>query len=266
MGANTKFGAKEVMDVILYDMSTNKPSIFFDTLKTSSIEVTSEKVYARGGKGNAKLITWELNKEGKLTIEDALLSPKSLELISGVATVTGAQTVYMRQATAYDTTGATPVDKGELYPLTASPSGVIELAYVPKEAASGILVYEIENDCGTPVVMTNATLTGKTLTVPAAADKKLVVYYTFTSAASTETYVIDSSHFSGTYKLVGNTVIRNRETGKDEAFQVVIPNLKWSSNLKLDFSAEGDPQPTSFECEIMKAANSSTMIQMTRWA
>lgn len=239
MGANTKFGAKEVMDVILYDMSTNKPSIFFDTLKTSSIEVTSEKVYARGGKGNAKLITWELNKEGKLTIEDALLSPKSLELISGVATVTGAQTVYMRQATAYDTTGTTPVDKGELYPLTASPSGVIELAYVPKEAASGILVYEVENDCGTPIVMTNATLTGKTLTVPAAADKKLVVYYTFSSAASTETYVIDSSHFSGTYKLVGNTVIRNRETGKDEAFQVVIPNLKWSSNLKLDFSAEG---------------------------
>lgn len=28
MGANTKFGAKEVMDVILYDMSTNKPVIF----------------------------------------------------------------------------------------------------------------------------------------------------------------------------------------------------------------------------------------------
>ena len=39
MGANTKFGAKEVMYVILYDMSTNKPVIFFDTLKTSSIEV-----------------------------------------------------------------------------------------------------------------------------------------------------------------------------------------------------------------------------------
>ena len=55
------------MDVILYDMSTNKPEIFFDTLKTSSIEVTSEKVYARGGKGNSKLNTWELNKEGTLS-------------------------------------------------------------------------------------------------------------------------------------------------------------------------------------------------------
>lgn len=266
MGANTKFGAKEVMDVILYDMQTNKPVIFFDTLKTSSIEVTSEKVYARGGKGNAKLITWELNKEGKLTIEDALISPKSLELISGVATVIGEQTVYMRQATEYDISKNTPVDKGELYPLSASSSGVINLAYTPKESAANILVYELEDDCGTPLDMASATLSGKTLTVPSAANKKVVVYYTFTSNESTETYVIDSSHFSGTYKLVGNTVIRNRDSGKDEAFQVVIPNLKWSSNLNLDFSAEGDPQPTSFECEIMKAANSSTMIQMTRWA
>lgn len=266
MGTNTKFGAKEVMDVILYDMSTNKPVIFFDTLKTSSIEVTAEKVYARGGKGNAKLITWELNKEGKLTIEDALLSPKSLELISGIATVTGTQTVYMRQATEFDTTGASPVDKGELYPLTANSSGEIELAYTPKENAASILVYSADDDCGTPIDMTDATLAGKTLTVADAANMNVIVYYTFESSDTTETYVIDASHFSGTYKLVGNTVIRNRDTGKDEAFQVVIPNLKWSSNLNLDFSAEGDPQPTSFECEIMKAVNSSTMIQMTRWA
>ena len=266
MGANTKFGAKEVMDVILYDMSTNKPVIFFDTLKTSSIEVTSEKVYARGGKGNAKLITWELNKEGKLTIEDALLSPKSLELISGLATVTGKQTVYMRQATEYDASTGTPTDKGELFPLTASSDGAINLAYAPKEVASNILVYEAGDDCGKAIDMASAQLSGKTLTVPGAKNKKVIVYYTFESADTTETYTIDASHFSGTYKLVGNTVIRNRETGKDEAFQVVIPNLKWSSNLNLDFSAEGDPTPTQFECEIMKAANSATMIQMTRWA
>jgi len=35
--SNAKFGAKEVMDVVLYDMETNKPVIQFDSLKTSSI-------------------------------------------------------------------------------------------------------------------------------------------------------------------------------------------------------------------------------------
>lgn len=263
--ANGKFGAKEVMDVTLYDMSSGKPVISFDTLKTSSIEVTAEKVYARGGKGNSKLITWEVNKEAKLTIEDALLSPKSMELVSGLATAVGTKKIYMRQKTEWDVTGGTPFDKGGLFPLTANASGVINLAFAPKEAAANILVYTSDDDCGTPLTMASATLVGKVLTVAAAANKKVIVYYTYDSAATAESFTIDSAHFSGTYKLVGDTVVRNVETGKDESFQVVIPNLKWSSNLNLDFKAEGDPTPTSFECEIMRDANSATMIEMVKY-
>ena len=266
MGANTKFGAKEVMDVVLYDQSNNKPVIYFDTLKTSSLNVTSSKVYARGGKGNPKLITWELDKEAKLVCEDALISPKSLELVSGVATVTGAQKVYMRQSTVWALVNTVMTDKGELFPLTASSTGEITLAFTPNEAVANIVVYEADDDCGAAISMVGATLAGTTLTIADAANKKVIVYYSFQSAATSETYVIDSSHFSGTYRMVGNTVIRNRDTGKDEAFQVVIPNLKWSSDLTLDFKAEGDPTPTSFECEIMKASGSNTLIQMTRWA
>lgn len=243
--ANGKFGAKEVMDVVLYDMQTNKPVIAFDTLKTSTIEVTSEKVYARGGKGNPKLITWEINKEGKLTIEDALLSPKSMELVSGLKSTTGKRAIQMRQKTQWDTTGETPVDKGDIFPLTANASGVIELAYAPKETATNILVYEASDDCGTPLNMASATLSGKNLTVASAANKKVIVYYNYDSADTAQAFVIDSAHFSGTYKLVGDTVVRNVDTGKDEAFQVVIPNLKWTSNLNLSFAAEGDPQPTT---------------------
>lgn len=263
--ANGKFGAKEVMNATLYD-ANNKPVIYFDTLKTSSIEVKSDKVYARGGRGNPKLITWEINKEATLKIEDALLSPKSMELVSGIATVIGAQTIQMRQATAFDKTDPlNPVDKGELFPLIASGTGVIELGYTPKEAATAILVYDADDDCGTPIAMSGATLATSTLTVAAAANKKVIVYYSYTSAATAETYVIDASHFSGTYKLVGDTVVRNVKTKKDESFQITIPNLKWSSALTLDFKAEGDPSPTSFECEILKADNSNTMIQMVKY-
>lgn len=262
--ANKKFGAKEVMNVTLYDMQNQKPVICFDTLKTSGIEVTSEKVYARGGRGNSKLITWEVNKEAKLTIEDALLSPKSMELVSGLATVVGATTIYMRQKNEW-TTDAVPVDKGDYFPLTASATGVISLAFEPNESATNILVYEDSDDCGTPINMVGATLVDKTLTIAGAANKKVIVYYSYESSATAETFIIDASHFSGTYKLIGDTVVRNVETGKDESFQVVIPNLKWSSNLNLDFKAEGDPSPTTFECEILRSANSATMIQMTKY-
>lgn len=266
-----KFGAKEVMDVTLYDMETGAPVIVFDTLKTSSLSVTSEKVYARGGKGNPKIITWEINKEAVLTIEDALLSPKSLELISGVATAVGAQTLYVRQDTVWATNGAGDLyDKGDLYPLTANSSGVIALAWTPKEAASGIRVYLASDDCGTAVDMTGATLTDKTLTlgangITAAGGKEVVVYYTRDSAATANTWLITADKFAGTYKLVGDTVIRNASTGKDEAFQMILPNLKFTSNLELGFSAEGDPAATSFECEVLRAADSQTMVQMVQY-
>jgi len=40
-GSNEKFGVKEVLDVTLYDMATNKPVIRFDTLKSASINITA---------------------------------------------------------------------------------------------------------------------------------------------------------------------------------------------------------------------------------
>lgn len=267
---NTKFGAKEVMDVTLYEMSTNKPVICFDTLKTSSISVTSEKVYARGGKGNPKLITWEINKEATLTIEDALLSPKSMELISGMATAVGKKTVYVRQNNEWDTTGDAPKDKGDLYPLTCSDEGIINLAFTPKESAEKIQIYLRDDDCGTPISMTEATLEGNALTlgtegIEKAKGQKVIAYYTRETSDTAQTYVITADKFAGTYKLVGDTVIRNADTGLDEPFQIIIPNLKWTSNLELGFSADGDPASTTFECEIMRESGSSTMIEMIKY-
>lgn len=263
--ANNKFGAKEILDVTLYDMATGRPVITFDTLKTSDIAVTSEKVYARGGKGNSKLLTWEINKDATITISDALLSPKSLELASGIATKVGVQKIHMRQKTNWEMVDGKMQDKGDLYPLTANASGVINLAFEPKESATKILVYTADDDAGTPLDMASATLSGTTLTVPSASNKQVIVYYTYDSDATAETFVIDSSHFASSYKLVGDTVVRNATTGRDEGFQVVIPNLHWSSNLNLSFSAEGDPSVQEFEAEIQRDANSTTMIQMIKY-
>lgn len=261
--ANAKFGAKEVMDVVLYDMETDKPVIQFDSLKTSSISVTSEKVYARGGKGNPKLITWEINKEATLTIEDALISPKSLELISGIARKIGVQTIRMRQVTEYED----GENKGRMYPLKADAEGKITLAFTPKTEAAKILVYPYESDCEEDALIDTsaATLEGNVLTVAAAKDQRVVVYYDYESEETAETYVIDAEHFSGTYKLVGDTVLRNQRTGKDEAFQITIPNLKFTSNLELGFAADGDPSTTTFECEVMRDIDTGAMIQMVKY-
>ena len=95
-----KFGIKEVADVRFYkttDVSftggklavTGEPVLELDSLKVSTIEMTAEQSEARGGKGNPPLIIWDYGREVNITLEDALMSMKSFEVMYG-ATKDGA--------------------------------------------------------------------------------------------------------------------------------------------------------------------------------
>jgi hypothetical protein len=80
-----KFGVREICDVVLKAKATQKigskvfyngePVIYFDTLKTSSMEGAATTVYAQGGRGNSRLVAWEGERTVTFTMEDALISP-----------------------------------------------------------------------------------------------------------------------------------------------------------------------------------------------
>lgn len=103
---NYTFGIKEVADVRFYPTesitysstngtltTTSDPVLEFTTLKVSNIEFTAEQADARGGKGNAKLISWDHSREITLTLEDALLSVKCLQTLFGSAATDNAITI-----------------------------------------------------------------------------------------------------------------------------------------------------------------------------
>ena len=88
-----KFGVREICDVVLKAKSAqkvgnkvfykNEPVIYFDTLKTSSMEGAATTVYAQGGRGNARLVAWEGERTITFTMEDALISPAGFMILSG---------------------------------------------------------------------------------------------------------------------------------------------------------------------------------------
>jgi len=196
-----KFGVKEVLDVTFYDTISNKPVLFCDTLKVSSLENKASTSSAKGGKGNSKLLTWDFDRTADMKISDALLSPKSFAILSGNAVVVGITTIRMRQSTDWALDNTVMTNKGALYPLTATSGGAVTLAFLPKEAAANILVYDALDDGGAPLVA--GTLTSLTLTNVAWANKKVVVYYTYDSSATAEVYSITADKFPGTYIIVG---------------------------------------------------------------
>lgn len=65
----------------------------FDSLKVTNLEMSSEDVSARGGKGNPELVIWSYGKELTFTMEDALMSDKTVEMVFGGKTESGVFTV-----------------------------------------------------------------------------------------------------------------------------------------------------------------------------
>ena len=92
-----KFGLREICDVVLKARAPMKigrkvfykdePVLYFDTLKTSTLEGASSTVYATGGRGNSRLVAWDGERTITFTMEDALISPESLAILSGAGLI-----------------------------------------------------------------------------------------------------------------------------------------------------------------------------------
>ena len=92
-----KFGVREICDVVLRAKAAtkignkvfykNEPVMYFDTLKTSTLEGAATTVYAQGGRGNARLMAWEGERTVTFTMEDALISPEGIMILTGAGLI-----------------------------------------------------------------------------------------------------------------------------------------------------------------------------------
>lgn len=81
--ANVVFKAKGVQKVGNRIFYADEPVLYFDTLKTSSLEAAADTVYATGGRGNPRLVAWDGDRTLTFNMEDALISAEGLQILSG---------------------------------------------------------------------------------------------------------------------------------------------------------------------------------------
>ena len=202
------------------------PVLFLDTLKISTIEQTAEEVYATGGKGNANLIGWDYGKEITLSLQDALFTPASMSAIFG----------------SYD---GSDFRKGV--------KEVKSLDRMEKCTAKRNFIVPAGNSNGTP---TEADKTAQAVyydpaTLEPFPDGTPIVegemFYKFTRSIAYEgqslghMIEISADSFPGTYRVVGDTFVRSKETGEDERFQFIIQQAKMTSEQTITLEADGDP-------------------------
>lgn len=73
---------------------------------------------------------------------------------------------------------------------------------------------------------------------------------------------IKADRFPGIYMLVGETSIRDRETGEDSLVQIKIPCCKVRSEQTIELTADGEPVVFDLNLEVAKPA-SGAMVEFT---
>ena len=91
--ANIVFRAKANQNIGKYQFKVGQPVLYIDSATTSTVEQATTAVYAQGGRGNVRLVSWEGEKTLTFTVEDALLSPISLKILSGADLFQGSKSV-----------------------------------------------------------------------------------------------------------------------------------------------------------------------------
>lgn len=262
-----KFGVREICNVAFKCKADNTKIgdrtfmkdelvIYFDTCKTSSLEGSATDVFAQGGRGNPKLVTWSGEKEMKFTFEDALISPLGLSILVGANLTTSEDYfhhVFIKGRAAGGEGTATIDISDEITELAGADADLCDGTTGGTEAdkAAKPKVYETDeagSEIGTAVtgatvaenVISGATLVG--------GNYYYIDGYVKVSGSSLQ---ITADKFSDYFYIEAETLFRREADGVDRPAQFVIPKGKVSSNFNIAMANSGDPSTFSFEVTAM---------------
>lgn len=255
-----RFGVREICEVVLRAKATqylgkkkfykDEPVLYFDTLKTSSLEGASTTVYATGGRGNTRLVAWEGERTLTFTMEDALISPESFAILSGAGLldvnkdapiyvhttsrveVKEKNTIVLPQEACwnkYDREDSLYKDAADIFVMTTTDGQIDAEPCVP---------YSIANDHKTLTCYSHAG----TIDV---GEIVLVDYY-IKKIGGAQLIEITADKFGGNYYLEASTLFRDEQSGVDMPAEFIIPNCKVQSNFTFTMAASGDPSTFTF--------------------
>lgn len=278
-----RFGSREVADVVFRAKGKqklgsrtfykNEPVLYFDTLKTSGLEGAATTVYAQGGRGNPRLIAWEGERTMTFTMEDALISPEGLAILTGAGLISADEEapVYQHMTSRIEVKADSTIEVPELvcYGVVdgdnKTAAGMKVLGDTSKEYeknGADIFVMLLKDGLAIsePWVPNTVTIDIENKKTILNADQDVegikkgdivLVDYYIKHIGNTQQIEITADKFGGYYYIEASTLFRDEATGEDLPAEFIIPNGKVQSNFNFAMANSGDPSTFTFTVDAM---------------
>ena len=286
-----KFGVREICDVVLKAKAPQKignkifykdePVLYFDTLKTSTMEGAATTVYAQGGRGNSRLVAWEGERTITFTMEDALISPEGFMILSGAGLIEASESKPVYQHVT-ETVDGSKIKKGMgfvtirvskkpylpvasentigiqgnyAYVMLVKNGEIVSEPYIPDhddleeqtDEVTGEKYYllTVGNHENFDTLTEDQYQVDSILTDVGTFDSAIVDYYVQHTDNNAMQIDITADKFGGNYYLEASTLFRDTN-GVDMPAEFIIPNCKIQSNFTFTMASSGDPSTFTF--------------------
>lgn len=223
------YGLKDCANLTVKSKETNKIKLYSDYAKTSTLEFTSESVFAY--KKNTKAVRWDKNREGTFKTTMEIFNMEIIAMLFG-SELEEKSIPFMKREVCQV--------KGAKATLTTSETIKTGSLAVYKLDPSDMKTHLKEQTVGTPTSAENTySIADKVLTLNATTfpdDTGYVVCYYMVDAQA-QTFTVDDVSFPGGYEIYGDTALRNTDQ-VDEFVQFELLNVKPQSNVTLTMDTD----------------------------
>ena len=279
-----KFGSREVANVVFRARSKMKlgsrtfykdePVIYFDSLKTSGLEGASTTVYAQGGQGNPRLIGWDGDRTITLTMEDALIAPEGLAILTGANMLEGSSTKKICVHMTSQVKAVVGVDRKVTMTLPKVNDKPVDICwnkargkatgsgtgYVDKYSEADIFCMKVDENgdiigdiCVPNDVKKDTDVVINCDVNDGIKDGDIVLVDYYVEKQNGYQFEITPDSFGGNFYIEGETLYRRESDGKDVPAEFIIPNGKVQSNFNIAMSNSGDPSTFTFTVDFFPA-------------
>lgn len=221
------YGLKDCANLTVKSKKNNDIALYCDYAKTSTLEFTSEAVYAYNK--STKAVRWDKSREGTFKTTMEVFNMATIAMLFG-------SELEEKEI---------PFMKREVLPVVDHKA---TLAGQPKEGT--LAIYQLdptdlktnlkEQISGTPASAEDTySIEGQTITLSATTfpdnNGYVACYYMVDTKA--ETFTVDNVTFPGAFSIYGDTALRNTEQ-TDEFVQFELMNVKPQSNVTLTMDVD----------------------------
>nr|DAL75211.1 MAG TPA: structural protein [Caudoviricetes sp.] len=221
---------REVADMIFQDYKTKKPFLYVDYANTSSQELTGETVYAYGGKGHPKKVSFSGDKGGTLTIETQIQTPKLWEMMSGG-------------------TGSTTANVMKKVNATIGSTNTITLDTEDTLTQGQVWVYDA-TDTNLETELEVTSVSDQTITLTSGTENDPVIVFYTTKKTDVYNINIKATSFPRAFTVYGDTYMK---TTDDDILPYLFKAYKAvpQPTMSLAFSNNGDPATVTITCDLL---------------